>query len=45
MGQVKNLGTLLDEVYPDGSKVPDDFSHWFVEMQKFFSPRPDCPTE
>jgi hypothetical protein len=25
--QVKNLGTLLDEVYPDGSKAADDFSH------------------
>jgi hypothetical protein len=28
MAQVKNLGTLLDEVYPDGSKAPDDFAHW-----------------
>jgi hypothetical protein len=27
MAQVKNLATLLDEVYPD------DFSHWVVEMQ------------
>jgi hypothetical protein len=33
MAQVKNLGTLLNEVYPDGSKAPDDFAHWVVEMQ------------
>jgi hypothetical protein len=32
MIQVKNVGTLLDEVYPDGSKVPDDFSRRVVEM-------------
>ncbi len=38
MAQLKNLGTLLDEVYPDGSKAPDDFSHWVVEMQ-----RPEVP--
>jgi hypothetical protein len=33
MAQAKNLGTLLNEVYPDGSKAPDDFAHWVVEMQ------------
>ena len=25
MAQVENLGILLNEVYPDGSKAPDDF--------------------
>jgi hypothetical protein len=38
MGQVKNLVTLLNEVYPDGSKAPDDFSHWVVEMQRLEVP-------
>jgi hypothetical protein len=38
MAQLKNLGNLLNEVYPDGSKAPDDFSHWVVEMQ-----RPEVP--
>jgi hypothetical protein len=34
MAEIKSLGTLLNEVYPDGSKAPDDFSHWVVEMQR-----------
>lgn len=34
MAQVKNLGTLLNEVYPDGVRAPDDFSHWVVEMHR-----------
>jgi hypothetical protein len=34
MAQVKNLGTLLNEVYPDGSKAPDDFAHWIVEVRR-----------
>ena len=34
IAQAKNLGTLLNEVYPDGSKAPDDFSDWVVEMQR-----------
>jgi hypothetical protein len=38
MAQVKNLGTLLNEVYPDGVRAPDDFSHRVVEMQ-----RPEVP--
>ena len=38
MAEIKNLGTLLNEVYPDGSKAPDDFAHWVVEMH-----RPELP--
>ena len=38
MARIKNLGTLLDEVYPDGSKAPNDFSHWVVEMQRSVVP-------
>ena len=34
MAQVENLGTLLDEVYPDGSKAPDDFAHWVVKVHR-----------
>ncbi|NJR31902.1 MAG: hypothetical protein HC778_02275 [Chamaesiphon sp. CSU_1_12] len=34
MAEVKNLGTLLNEVYPDGARAPDDFSHWVVEMHR-----------
>ena len=26
MARINNLGTLLNEVYPDGSRAPDDFS-------------------
>jgi hypothetical protein len=32
MARVKNLGTLLNEVYPDGARAPDDFAHWVVDM-------------
>ncbi|WP_373545757.1 hypothetical protein [Chamaesiphon sp.] len=32
MAQIKSLGTLLNDVYPDGDRAPDDFSHWVVEI-------------
>jgi hypothetical protein len=38
MARVKNLGTLLNEVYPNGARAPDDFAHWVVDMH-----RPEVP--
>jgi hypothetical protein len=32
MAEIKSLGVLLNEVYPDGDRAPDDFSHWVVEI-------------
>jgi hypothetical protein len=32
MAEIKSLGVLLNEVYPDGDRAPDDFSHWAVEI-------------
>ena len=32
MAEIKGLGVLLNEVYPDGDRAPDDFSHWVVEI-------------
>ncbi|AFY92555.1 hypothetical protein [Chamaesiphon minutus] len=32
MVEIKSLGVLLNEVYPDGDRAPDDFSHWVVEI-------------
>jgi hypothetical protein len=32
MAQIKSLGVLLNDVYPDGDRAPDDFSHWAVEI-------------
>ncbi len=32
MAELKSLGTLLNDVYPDGDRAPDDFSHWVVEI-------------
>lgn len=34
MARIKNLGTLLNEVYPDGSRAPDDFSHDFFSLPR-----------
>jgi hypothetical protein len=32
MAQIKSLGTLLNDAYPDGDRAPDNFSHWVVEI-------------
>ncbi|WP_373541500.1 hypothetical protein [Chamaesiphon sp.] len=32
MAELNSLGTLLNDVYPDGDRAPDDFSHWVVEI-------------
>jgi hypothetical protein len=32
MAEIKSLGVLLNEVYPDGDRAPDNFSHWAVEI-------------
>ncbi len=32
MAEIKSLGVLLNDVYPDGDRAPDDFSHWVVEI-------------
>jgi hypothetical protein len=32
MAEIKGLGVLLNDVYPDGDRAPDDFSHWVVEI-------------
>ena len=32
MAEIKGLGVLLNDVYPDGNRAPDDFSHWVVEI-------------
>jgi hypothetical protein len=32
MAEIKGLGALLNDVYPDGDRAPDDFSHWVVEI-------------
>jgi hypothetical protein len=32
MAEIKSLGVLLNNVYPDGDRAPDDFSHWVVEI-------------
>jgi hypothetical protein len=32
MAEIKGLGVLLNDVYPDGDRAPDDFSHWAVEI-------------
>jgi hypothetical protein len=32
MAEIKSLGVLLNDIYPDGDRAPDDFSHWAVEI-------------
>ncbi|WP_181244059.1 hypothetical protein [Chamaesiphon polymorphus] len=32
MAEIKRLGVLLNDVYPDGDRAPDDFAHWAVEI-------------
>jgi hypothetical protein len=32
MAEIKSLGVLLNEVYPDGDRAPDDFAHWAVQI-------------
>jgi hypothetical protein len=32
MAEIKRLGVLLNEVYPDGDRAPDDFAHWAVKI-------------
>lgn len=34
MAEIKSLGSLLNEVYPDGARAPDDFSHWVVDFPR-----------
>ena len=32
MAEIKSLGVLLNDVYPNGDRAPDDFTHWVVEI-------------
>jgi hypothetical protein len=32
MAEIKSLGVLLNDVYPNGDRAPDNFSHWVVEI-------------
>jgi hypothetical protein len=32
MAEIKSLGVLLNDIYPDGDRAPDDFAHWAVEI-------------
>ncbi|WP_373539536.1 hypothetical protein [Chamaesiphon sp.] len=32
MAEIKSLGVLLNDIYPDGDRAPDDFSHWAVDI-------------
>jgi hypothetical protein len=32
MAELNSLGTLLNDVYPNGDRAPDDFFHWVVEI-------------
>ncbi len=34
MAEIKSLGDLLNEVYPDGARAPNDFSHWIVDLPR-----------
>ena len=32
MAEIKSLGVLLNDIYPDGDRAPDDFAHWAVDI-------------
>jgi hypothetical protein len=41
MSEIKGLGILLNDIYPNGDRAPDDFSHWAVEIpmsEAFYHP-------